>query len=392
MSSIKALINREIAARQERIRGTVMTELRIVNFDPSGANSPTYVVDVDISGDRILVQVPVKTAGSRGRFYARPGFPVYLERDAQGRYQVIGVADRKIVAGGLILIDEELDTTTTANIGFTQITEPYLYYEGVTPESFFDPGADGDVLVWLRTYDRSVGLPENIVVASDVDGAAVAIILDKSGNGRNAVTQDANTPVYRKFDALNSNLRSSADFDGIDDDMPITAQIPGTTLSVFVMVNKDATGGGDEVILQTEEYQILSRAGGDRWGVEGTAQLQAANVALGTSFTLLEAIFDGPTDISLFRDGVLDVAGGSVTAGASFAGSVLGNNSAGSETHTGRIAEVLVINRVVSATDRVAIENYFNQSFNVAFSRYNNLVDGYPKIRVLDAGGNEVPL
>lgn len=390
--SLKRLINREIEVRRERIRGTVMTELRQLNFDPVGVQFPTYVVDVDVGSDRIMQNVPVKTAGSRGRFYARPGFPVFLDKDAQGRYQVVAAGDRKVSSGNLILINEETDVTTTgANIGFTQTREPFEFYEGDTPESLFDPALDGDNILWYRTYERSLGLPQNIVVESDVDGSPVLIILDKSGSSRNAVTQDANTAAYRKFDAGNPNLRSSADFDGSNDDMPITLQVPGTTLSIFAMVNKDATGAGDDVILQTEEYRIQSRAGGDRWGVEGTTQLQAPNVALTASFTLLEAIFTDPTTVSLFRDGAFE-ASGSVTAGSGHPGSVLGSNDAGTETHNGRIAEILVLDRAVNSSDRVAIEAYFNRSFFVGFSRWNNGVDGFPKIRVLDANGNEVVL
>ncbi len=390
--SLKALINKEIDARRELVRGTVMTDIRQVNFDPTGAQFPTYVVDVDVGGDRIMQNVPVKTAGSRGRFYARPGFPVYLEKNAQGRYQVIAAGDRKISSGSLILLNEDTDAASAGvGVGFTQIIEPFLFYEGTTPESFFDPALDGDNLLWLRTYERLTGLPDNIVVVSDVDGSDILIIQDKSGNSRNAVTQDANTPAYRKFDPTSSNLRSSADFDGVGDDMPITLQVPGTTISIFAMVNKDATGAGDDVVLQTEEYRIQSRAGGDRWGVEGTTQLQAPNVPLTASFTLLEAIFNGPTDVSLFKDGVFQSTG-SVTAGAGFPSSVLGSNDAGTETHNGRIAEILVLDRAVNSTDRVAIEAYFNQSFFVPFARWNNGVDGFPKIRVLDAQGNEVNL
>lgn len=391
--SLKALINREISGRRERIRATVLTEPRLQNFDPSGVEFPTFVVDVDIGGDRVVEAVPVKTQGARGRFYARPGFPVFLEKDAQGRYQVVSAADRAQSQGNLVLINEDTDVVTTGGlVGFTLVKEPFTFYQGDQPETLFDPGADAGVILWYRTYERSLGLPVNIVVDSDVEGSPLTTIIDKSGSNRNAVTQDAQTPVYRRFDPNNPNLRSSADFDGSNDDMPIAAQVPGTTISVFAMVNKDATGTGDDTVIQTEEYRLQSRAGGNRWGVEGTTQLQAVDVALGTTFTLLEAIFNGPTDVSLYRDGVLDVSGGTVTAGASFAGSVLGANDAGSEVHNGRIAEVLVFNRAVSAADRVAIEGYFNRSFNVTFSKWNNGVDGFPKIRVFDADGVEVVL
>jgi len=46
----------------------------------------------------------------------------------------------------------------------------------------------------------------------------------------------------------------------------------------------------------------------------------------------------------------------------------------------------------VSAAKRVNIEAYFNQTIFVGFAKYHNLVDGFPKIRVLDADGNEVAL
>lgn len=393
MSDLKRLISREIKTRRDRIRGKIVTDPSFRTFDPGGGQFLTPVADVDVGGDQILRDVPVKISGPKARFYAKLNSPVWLEKDAQGRYQITAPADRVAQAGSLIEIDEDTEVVTTGQTtGFTVVREAYPYYQGVTPESFFDPALDPDTIVWLRSYERLTGLPNNIVVASDVDGADVLRLTTKAP-ATNSATSTANLPVYRKFDALNPNDRSTVDFDGTNDGMDFDSNIVESSageLSIFLMIQKDAAGAGDDVVLETDNFRILSRrAAGDTWGVNAGGGIGDSTGAITTTSTLLEIIATDYNDMNLYQDGIFLVNISLAAAGLGLGQSSLGYSAAaGGGSHNGRIMELLILDRIVTATDRLAIENYFNQTAFVAFATWGSA--GYPKITILDANGNPV--
>ena len=399
MRDLKRLIDRSIGRRMERIRGTCVTDPRQTDFDPAGADFLTFVVDVDVGSNRILEAVPIK-AGVKARFFAKAGSPVFLERDAQGRYQVVSPSDRVQVQGNVTEFDEDADTETAAgNIGFTTTREAFEFYKGTTPESFFDPATEANTILWLRGYDRLNGLPVNIIPATDVDGAAILFITDKSGSGNDATQGTAaNQPLYRRFDSAggNTNLRSAADFDGTNDVLDIAANVAesiGGQISIFILLNKDAVGTGNDIVLQLANWDILSRrSAGDTWGFDQGGGVVDSLSTIGTSFVLIELVASSFANIDLYQNGTLL---GNFTPGGAGAGngsSHLGAASGGATAHNGRVVEVLVIDETVSSAKRVNIEAYFNQTIFVAFAKWRNLIDGFPKIRVLDANGNEVAL
>lgn len=396
MSDLRHLIGSEIRslATQQRIRGRIVSEPAQKFFDPSGTGQPTYVCDVDIGAERILRDVPVKINGPKARFYAQVGFPVYLDRDGQGRYQVTAPADRVPSTGAVIEIDEDTDTELDGGIvGNTVVRQPFEWYAGDTPETLFDPAADGDVIVWLRAYDRAVGLPANMVVASDVDGAEILRLNAKSPSTNSAIAT-TNRPFYRKFDSGNPNNRSTADFDGTNDAMDFASNVVESTpgeLSIFAVVNKDSAGSGIDAVLELANIRLLSRVGADAWGVDTGAGPQTSGATIGTGFTLIEAIMSAYNSIALYQDGALIATITAAAGGLALGSSGLGYApSAAAGVHNGRIAEVLVIDRVVNSADRAAIEAYFARTMNVGFSRWNNGTDGFPKISVFDANGNPV--
>lgn len=145
-SDLKDLITREIKASVTRLRGKVVSQPTQKNFDPSGGLSLTWVCDVDIGGDQIMRDVPIKIAGPKARFYALLDAPVFLEKDAQGRWQLIAAADRSREQGSLTLLDEDDDVATpSGDIGFTTIRRPYEFYEGtgLPGGSFYNDGVHG---------------------------------------------------------------------------------------------------------------------------------------------------------------------------------------------------------------------------------------------------------
>lgn len=135
MSEVKQLITREIKAVQEQLRGRVVSPPKQANFDVIGAGEFAWMVDVDVGSDQQLLRdVPIKINGPKARFYAAVDSPVFLAKDSQGRYQVIGPADKAPEQGTLCLLDEDAGTVSPAgNIGFRTVRQAFEFYQGPTP-------------------------------------------------------------------------------------------------------------------------------------------------------------------------------------------------------------------------------------------------------------------
>lgn len=146
MSDLKKLITREIKSVRQQIRGKVVSDPVQKNFDVSGGQFFTWVADVDVGGDQLLRDVPIKINGPKARFYARLFSPVFLEKDAQGRYQIIGPADRVTRQGNLIELDEDTDVfAAPIPIGFTTVIQAFEFYEGtgIPGGSLWNDGVHG---------------------------------------------------------------------------------------------------------------------------------------------------------------------------------------------------------------------------------------------------------
>lgn len=146
-SSIQRLISRDIRARQELRRGTVLTDPRRLNFDPSAITSNVYVVDVDIGAGRPIKNVPVKSiSGLGGRSYALPGKAVEIQRNAGGRWIVIGPADRVTGVGTAQLLSEAAGSTTAgAGVGFRSVPRFFDYWED--PAHVWGSAGFGDTII-----------------------------------------------------------------------------------------------------------------------------------------------------------------------------------------------------------------------------------------------------
>lgn len=125
--SFRRLAREEIRARRDRV-GKVLSTRRILDFSTS---TPVWVVNVDVGGERVLRDVPVKAFGALQRTYAVPGQSVNLKRNTQGRYDVVGPADA--VVGTTVAMDVDLDTQTGSpgtDFGFSPVVRPHTFYQG----------------------------------------------------------------------------------------------------------------------------------------------------------------------------------------------------------------------------------------------------------------------
>lgn len=130
MSTTQQLIDRDIRARQEFRRGTVLTDAKRTNFDLSGVTSTVFVVDVDIGASRPIRDVIVKSAtGQGGRAYAQVGKPVDIQRNQGGRWFCTGSSDRTRAIGEVQEFDEATETFgASIDDGFSFTIRPYDYW------------------------------------------------------------------------------------------------------------------------------------------------------------------------------------------------------------------------------------------------------------------------
>jgi hypothetical protein len=158
MSREKQLIRREFLARKELLVGTVIGSIRPDRFDDDQPGAGVmWVVDIEIGSNRPLLNVPVKSAGDGGRFYANLGQTVLLRRSLLGRYMVVGPGDR--VSGQLTTTEYDLTTegaVASSALGFSAQVDPFEFYMGArsmkgNPSVTFDNQVGDDRL------DRATG-------------------------------------------------------------------------------------------------------------------------------------------------------------------------------------------------------------------------------------------
>lgn len=153
MSLFKQLVRREILARRDLV-GTVLVQRELRPFNAGG--SPVWACDVDVGGNRILRDVPIKGSGSGQRFFAERGQTVLLRRNKQGRYDVVGPADT--LTGAAVVktyVIGNVAETSTANQGFDFERVPFEFYEGtgVPGGSLWNDGTTPFPLVRLVDAD-----------------------------------------------------------------------------------------------------------------------------------------------------------------------------------------------------------------------------------------------
>lgn len=125
---LKVVIRREIRARRDLV-GTVFSQRVLKSFNAGAA--PVWVCSVNIGGNRILKNVPIKGAGTGERFYAELGQAVLLRRNTQGRYDIVGPSDKlsTIAVKKTYNVGAAAVVATTIE-GFQISREPFEFYEG----------------------------------------------------------------------------------------------------------------------------------------------------------------------------------------------------------------------------------------------------------------------
>jgi hypothetical protein len=230
--------------------------------------------------------------------------------------------------------------------------------------------------VWLQA--DSLGLS---------DGTAVSSWTDISGNGFNAAqATGGQQPVFK---TAIRNGKPIVRFDGTDDVLGLSGSalgifnnIGGGTVFVVCSDTNNAAGAaghysvvfssgttGNRIVLLTKETVSQISSKGKRLDADANI-FSTATYSAGFHVLTANADWSGNSN-QLFVDGVGATAtaysgGGNTSATNSVFAGVGANTAVGANAFPGDIAEVLVFNRVLTATERNQVHGYLGSKYNIA--------------------------
>jgi len=180
MSQLKRLVTREIFAKRDTIIGTVVSAVELRAFDAT--NKEVWVASIATGSERFLLDVPIRSV-NRSRFYAQLGASVLLKRNAQGRWDVLGPADRVNVAA--VKRSYRFRTgemTGSSTVGFALDRVPFSYYQGSVRLTDNAALTFTRVLLANDTLVRATGSWSN-------DGFAAGHVIRIAGSAKNDGTR-----------------------------------------------------------------------------------------------------------------------------------------------------------------------------------------------------------
>lgn len=229
------------------------------------------------------------------------------------------------------------------------------------------------------------------------DGKAVFALPDLSGNGRDAIqTTPANQPIYRSSNSVASlpNGKPVLQFDGVND--TLATALFGTPLSqpstIFV-VGSATTSSGNHFFVDgiTSRNTIhFDGAAADKLALfAGTVLGSTVTQPLATS--VMTAQYSGASS-QLWVNGVSVLTGN--PGAQALDGVTLGAGAGGTSNFlAGQIAEVVIYNRVLTATERLQVEKYLYDKYqNPGYFKPSNLAglalhfDASKIVNVVDGG------
>jgi hypothetical protein len=231
-------------------------------------------------------------------------------------------------------------------------------------DSGFSPKSIAGLQIWLDASDAS---------SLTLNGSTVSQWRDKSGNGFHASQATANNqPTYTSSAVYG---RPALSFDGSNDSMRISASLDATHSAFFVVkmnLRKIAgiLGGSlnDDLI-----YLDGNTFSGTKYGACGIgfAVYGGGTITTGV-YEIVSAVLSGstlPSNLSMWTNGT----GGPVTvatAGAAPAARMTANlhlgSSAGSHWLNGFIAEAIVYDVALAASQRQAVEKYLGTKYGIS--------------------------
>ena len=240
----------------------------------------------------------------------------------------------------------------------------------------FDPRRISGLELWLDAADRAMVFDADTGGSQVVADAGVGRWVDKSGKGRNFTQSDANNrPLWR---ATGRNGRGTLEFDGSNDRLLGDATQYFTSIApfTFVMVHLVASDAGGFPVLftsktdLTQNFQIFNSTSGSYVDYSigtntGTARTRYTTAARNVwRYIFFDFVGSSPDTAASYSGRSAKVGLTRATASA-FSGMTHAEAriSDSANAFKGQISEVLIYSKVLSASERDAVENYVTKKW-----------------------------
>ncbi|MCD6556859.1 MAG: hypothetical protein J7K64_06660, partial [Bacteroidales bacterium] len=240
--------------------------------------------------------------------------------------------------------------------------------------------------------DGTTGQPQNVLWldASSLglsDGADIATWADLSGNNNNLSQSTAGfTPIF-KNDAGNINGHPRAEFSKANNRIVINPfnDMPTSGITNFVIYKTASAEGNDGLLSYNTSSRdnafLLFNSNSLRMDINGTNNVSGQDFSTGNWLMMSnkwkssggDFIFNRNGDqvySTTFQNGVSIPAGGSFAIGGEQDSPDGGYDSA--QDYDGEIAEVIMYNTFLNSAQRLIVENYLSEKYNIAFSTASN--------------------
>lgn len=220
-----------------------------------------------------------------------------------------------------------------------------------------DPDDVTGLVLWLKAEGQSYS-----------DNDPVSTWVDASGTGNNATQALTKRPTF-KTSIING--KAVVRFDGVNDLMELTNELPNTATILIVTAKKGAFTAQSPLIENSGSagggILFWARTNGTtNWGsfTVAFADLPSGEDLVTDQFVLLE-MKTSPAGIQLYRSGVLKATSGDQGYGGPGPKSTIGGQIDDSVFANIDIAEVIVYDNLISDGDRAGVRQYLLDRFGL---------------------------
>ncbi len=253
--------------------------------------------------------------------------------------------------------------------------------------SFAQTGPGG-----VGNTDGTSGQPKNVLwldasTLSYADGADLTLWNDISGNGNDLIQSNSSfTPIFRD-NAGNINGHPRAEFSKSNNRMVINPfdDMPNSGITNFVIYKTAAGDGNDGLISYNTSSQdnafLLFDSNNQRMYINGNVNTAGEDFSSGSWLMMADRWKSSGGDFILNRDGNQVYSanfqnGASIASGGSLALGGEQDNPGYScdpaQDYDGEIAEVIMYNTFLNNAQRLIVENYLSQKYNIVFATASN--------------------
>ncbi len=291
-----------------------------------------------------------------------------------------------------LLVDNNTDFSTGATTyKGSSISGDTITFENV---SF----ADGDFFTLSEGLRTPGGVGTNLALWLKADAGVtgsspITDWADQSGN-QVAITEDGNP-------TLTSNGRNYNDiinFDGNTDAFESAYTLDPSTndYSIFAVWQSDASTGNNQVVVSQEKgggdgrtHLALHDGNTTLYSHAGGTNHEGATARTYGTWNLSGSVYDlSATDLKLYNEGFLDYNDAALTQDAADGNWVVGRDHDTNDEFEGNIAEVIMYDFALSASDQQKVESYLAIKWGMTLTN-NNDGDGTPREAPNENGINE---